>query len=75
MNTIDDFVQLLHLELGLPVTAEDLDASFDQLPDWDSLHMLSLLTLLERRTGRQMSLPDALKATTLNDVYALAVNP
>jgi acyl carrier protein len=73
MRTIDDFVHLLHEELGMPVTVEDTRLGLDHLPDWDSLHMLSLLTVLERRTGRSISLPDALQATSLAEIFDLSV--
>ncbi len=71
MTTVEDFVAVLQDELGLPVTAADLGRDLDQVEDWNSLHLLSLLTVVERRTGRSVSLPDVLTATTLNDIYAV----
>ena len=73
MNTIDDFVALVRDELGLPVTHEDVGRELDQVPGWDSVHLLSLLTLLERATGRAISLPEVLEAPSLNHIYCLAV--
>lgn len=73
MNTIDDFIALLRDDLGLPVTARDVPLRLDQVAGWDSVHLLSLLTLLERRTGRSLSLSNALEATTLEEIYGLAV--
>ncbi len=73
MNTMDDFVALLSEDLGLPITAEDTGLPLDEVPGWDSLHLLSLLTLLERRTGRVLSLADVLEACSLKDIYDLAV--
>jgi acyl carrier protein len=70
---IDDFVALVRDELGLPVTAADAGRSFDELPGWDSVHLLWLLTTLERETGRQLSLPDVLEAGSLAQIHALAV--
>jgi acyl carrier protein len=72
VNTIDDFVTLLRDEMGLPVTAGDVELSFDQVAGWDSVHLLSLLTALERRTGRSLPLADVLLATSLHDIYAMA---
>lgn len=72
--SIDDFVALVSDELGLPVTVADADRSFDELPGWDSVHLLWLLTTLERETGRQISLPDLLAAKSLEQVHALAVS-
>ncbi|TCO60793.1 acyl carrier protein [Actinocrispum wychmicini] len=73
MDTIDDFITLLHDELGLPVSVEDAQVPFDRLPSWDSLHMLAVLTVLERRKGIRILLPDAMEAGSLDEIYALSV--
>jgi acyl carrier protein len=73
VNTIDDFLAILRDDLGLPVTARDVPLTLDQVSGWDSLHLLSLLTLLERRTGRSLPLSSALEATSLEEIYTLAV--
>lgn len=75
MNTIDDFVALVCDEVGLPVTAEDIESGFDQVPGWDSVHLLTLMMALERRTGRPISMPDLLEAPSLGHIYRLAVSP
>ncbi|TYB45390.1 acyl carrier protein [Actinomadura chibensis] len=72
MNTIEEFRALLREELGLSVTEEDLAAPLDQVPGWDSVHVLSLLTLLERRTGRSLPLSWFLEASTLTEIFGLA---
>jgi len=71
MNSPDDFLDLVRVELGLPLSPTDLRLDFDQLPGWGSVHMLRLLTAAERRTGRRLSLPDLLDARTLNQVFRL----
>ncbi|MFI5916055.1 acyl carrier protein [Dactylosporangium sp. NPDC051541] len=71
MNAIEDFLELVRDELGLPVTAENAGQRLDELPGWDSVHLLWLLTALERSTGRSVSLPDVLQAGSLADIYAL----
>ncbi|MFI6643906.1 acyl carrier protein [Streptomyces sp. NPDC050504] len=73
MNTIDDFLVLLQDDLGLPVARADVGTGLDQIPGWDSVHLLSLLTTLERATGRPLPLADALAADSLEDIYRLAV--
>jgi hypothetical protein len=73
VRTIDDFVGLLQDELGLAVTAEDIDRELDQVVGWDSMQLLALLRVLERRTGRAISLPDVLEASSLGRIYAVAV--
>jgi len=69
--TIEDFVLLVQDELGLDVSAERLDVGFDEVPGWNSLHLLRLVALLERETERALSVPDLLSAPTLGSVYAL----
>jgi acyl carrier protein len=73
VTTIEEFVALLRDQLGLDVTAADLATGLDHLPGWDSVQLLSLCTTLEQRTGRGLSLPDVLDATSLGRIYELAV--
>lgn len=47
MNTIEDFLQLIRDRLGLPVTEADASRSLDEIPGWDSVHLLWLLTSME----------------------------
>jgi acyl carrier protein len=74
MDSIEEFVALVRDELGLPLTASDAGRSFDELPGWDSIHLLTLATALERTTGRRLSLPDVLQTSSLESLYTLAVN-
>jgi acyl carrier protein len=73
LNTIADFVTLVRDELFLPVTVETVGVEFDRLEGWDSVLLLTLLTVLERETGRRISLPDLLEAPSLRHVYDVAV--
>ncbi|MCX5208629.1 phosphopantetheine-binding protein [Kitasatospora sp. NBC_00240] len=59
-------------ELGLDIAPQDATVDFDELPGWDSLHLLTLLTALERVTGRRLSLPDLLEARTIAEVFEIA---
>nr|AFI57025.1 ACP [Amycolatopsis orientalis] len=68
---MDDLVALVRDELGLAVTTSDAARSLDELPGWDSVHLLWLLTAVEKKTGRPVSLPDLLEAGSLEDVYSL----
>jgi acyl carrier protein len=70
--TFDDFVDLLRDEFGLAITPEEAGGSLDTVPGWDSMHLLTVLVLLERRTGRQLSMPAVLEAGSLRDIYDLA---
>ncbi|MBS2963685.1 acyl carrier protein [Actinocrinis puniceicyclus] len=70
VTTVDDFVQLIADGLGLPVTAEDVDRDLDQIAGWDSLHLLWLVTALERQTGRSVPMVELLRARSLGEIYA-----
>ncbi|AZK92699.1 MULTISPECIES: acyl carrier protein [Streptomyces] len=71
MNSIDDFIRILRDELGLAVDTDDLRRSLDDVNGWDSVHLLALVTVLERITGTRVSLPDALEATSLEHLYTV----
>lgn len=71
MNAIADLLTIIHDELGLKVTPEDADKRLDQVAGWESVQLLMLLTVLERETGRAISLPDVLAATSLAEIYTI----
>ena len=71
--SIDEFVTLIRDEIGLPVTVDDVGRDLGELAGWDSVHLLTLLTALERETGRGVSLPDVLTAPSLGGIYAVVV--
>jgi acyl carrier protein len=73
MTTLDTFVELVRDELGLPVTQHNIDSALENIPGWDSIHMLTLLMILERETKRRLSLPEMLDADSLRRIYELAV--
>ena len=69
MNSIDDLLDVVRDQLGLPVTADDADRALNEIPGWDSVHLLWLMTTLEARTGRRISMPEVLEASTLAELY------
>ncbi|MGP4028928.1 hypothetical protein [Actinomadura sp. 3N407] len=73
MTSIDDFLVLVHDEIGLTIGPEHADLPLDQVPGWDSMHLLALLSALERETGRPISLPDVLEARNLHEIHEVAV--
>ncbi|MEW1693763.1 acyl carrier protein [Streptomyces sp. NPDC091265] len=72
MTTINDLLDLLRDELGLPIGPGDAALRLEQIPGWDSVHLLWLVTTLEQRTGNRLSLPDFLDAPTLGEIHRLA---
>ncbi|MFE1954694.1 MULTISPECIES: phosphopantetheine-binding protein [Streptomyces] len=71
--TLDDFTTLVRDEIGMPLEAEQVGADFDELPDWDSLYLLKLVTALELATGRPVPVGKVLEARSLKGIYELAV--
>lgn len=72
MNTIDDLLDLVRDQLGLPVTTEDASRALDEIPGWDSVHLLWLMTTMESRTGRRIPMLDVMEAATLAEIYEVA---
>jgi acyl carrier protein len=75
MHTIDDFVRLVRDELGMPLEEYQVSADLDQLPAWDSLYLLKLVTALEQATGRSLPVGRLLEARSLGEIYQLAARP
>ncbi|HKS43672.1 MAG TPA: acyl carrier protein [Amycolatopsis sp.] len=71
MRRLEDFIALVHDELGLPVTVEDAALSLSELPGWDSVHLLSLVVALEGRSGQPLSVTELLDAPDLQSIYQL----
>jgi acyl carrier protein len=72
VNTIDDFLDLVGTELGLPVSRDDVGRRLDEIDGFDSVLLLSLLGALERETGRPVPLAGVLEAPSLGRIYELA---
>lgn len=75
MHTIDDFVRLVRDELGMPLEEYQISADLDQLPEWDSLYLLKLVTALEQAAGRSLPVGRLLEARSLGEIYRLAARP
>ncbi|MEU5095332.1 MULTISPECIES: acyl carrier protein [unclassified Streptomyces] len=71
--TLDDYVRLVDEEIGIPLAAGQVAADFDELPDWDSLYLLKLVTALETAVGRKIAVGKVLEARSLKEIYELAV--
>ncbi|MFF8430705.1 phosphopantetheine-binding protein [Streptomyces sp. NPDC016566] len=71
--TETEFLELLDEDLGLRLSAEDLNRDVDTLLHWDSLTLVRLLSLMEARTGKNIALNALLEARTLNQARKLVV--
>ncbi|MEU6093122.1 acyl carrier protein [Streptomyces sp. NPDC047085] len=73
--SVDDFIALVRDEIGLDIEPEQIAVDFDELPDWDSLYLLKLVTALELATGRKVSVGKVLEARSLKAIHDVAVGP
>ncbi|MGW0560036.1 phosphopantetheine-binding protein [Streptomyces sp. NPDC003016] len=73
--TLDDFTRIVRDDIGMPLEPGQVTADFDELPDWDSLHLLKLVTALELATARRVPVGKVLEARSLKEIYDLAVSP
>jgi acyl carrier protein len=65
----EEFRTLLEEELGLEIRAEDLDRPLDDFPDWDSVLLLRLVTVLESLVGGRIPVVDLLQTRTFRQMY------
>ena len=69
MKDLDRFLELLRDELGLPLSAQQLDMPFAELEAWDSVHLLRLIGVMEETLGRPVSVPALARAGSLREVF------
>ncbi|WP_392534422.1 acyl carrier protein [Nostoc sp. C117] len=69
MNNVTDLVHLIQDVLELPIAEQDINTPFDQLGGWDSLGLLRLITSIEIRTGKKVSVLSMLQARNIQDIY------
>lgn len=74
MLSEEEFLLMLDEELGLVLEPGDLGRDVDELAGWDSVYLLRLLSALEARIERPLSLPALLEVRTLGAVRELAVS-
>ncbi|WP_232248631.1 acyl carrier protein [Streptacidiphilus rugosus] len=73
ISTADDYLTLVREATGLDLDAEALHRDFDALPGWDSLHLLKLVSALERATGTRVPVGRVLEARSLDQIRQVAV--
>ncbi|KAB1140659.1 acyl carrier protein [Streptomyces luteolifulvus] len=69
----EEFRILLEDELGLDIRAEDLDRPLDDFPEWDSVLLLRLVTVVESLVGRRIPVVDLLETRTFRQMYEVVV--
>ncbi|SEK58815.1 acyl carrier protein [Streptacidiphilus jiangxiensis] len=72
LTTPEDYLALLREATGLDLDEASVHRDFDALAGWDSLHLLKLVSSLERATGRRVPVGQVLQARTLDEIRAIA---
>ncbi|SDD96698.1 acyl carrier protein [Actinokineospora iranica] len=67
--TETEFIDLVGAESGLPLTVADLATGFDDLPGWDSVHLLKVLSALETERGITLRVAELLSTKSLGDLH------
>ncbi|MFG3255688.1 phosphopantetheine-binding protein [Streptomyces sp. NPDC048172] len=71
--TLEDFARIVSDELGVSFGTDELSADFDDLPEWDSLYLLKVVTAVESELRRSVPVGKVLEARSLKEIYDLAV--
>jgi acyl carrier protein len=69
MISKEEFLAILDEELGFAISAEDLKADVGNLAGWDSVMLLRVLLVFEKKLNRRISLPRLLEARTMAAVF------
>ncbi|MFD0279708.1 acyl carrier protein [Kitasatospora sp. NPDC127111] len=68
---LEAFLRLVREELDLAVGSGDADRDLADLPGWDSMNLLRLVTLLEAETGRRLPVHAVLEARSLAEIHSV----
>jgi acyl carrier protein len=69
MISKEEFVAILDEELGFTISATDLKADVGNLTGWDSVMLLRVQVVFEKKLNRRISLPRLLEARTMAAVF------
>ncbi|MGI5351758.1 acyl carrier protein [Streptomyces sp. CA-250714] len=73
MRTVEELIELANTHLGTALASADAEAELTELAEWDSVHLLRLVALLEQELGRPVPVDAVLQARSLRDIWAVAV--
>ncbi|NUK03401.1 acyl carrier protein [Streptomyces lunaelactis] len=73
MRTVVDLISLANEHLGTDLKPDDAGRELTELPCWDSVHLLRLVSLLETELGRQVPVAEMLEARSLSEIWTVAV--
>jgi acyl carrier protein len=69
MISQEEFVAILDEELGFTISGDDLKADVGHLIGWDSVMLLRVQLVFEKKLNRRISLPRLLEARTMGAVF------
>lgn len=73
MYTVVDLISLANEHLGTDLEPEDAIRDLAELPCWDSVNLLRLVSLLETELARPVPVAEILQARTLGEIWTAAV--
>ncbi|MFD9223061.1 phosphopantetheine-binding protein [Streptomyces sp. NPDC002730] len=73
MHTVVDLISLANEHLGTDLEPADAERELTELPCWDSVSLLRLVSLLERELGRPVPVAELLEARSLGEIWTVAV--
>ncbi|MGW3623258.1 phosphopantetheine-binding protein [Streptomyces sp. NPDC000880] len=73
MHTVVDLISLANEHLGTDLEPADAGRELAELPCWDSVHLLRLVTLIEQELGRPVPVAEMLQARSLSEIWTAAV--
>lgn len=62
-------MRIIRDELALPLAGGDLESDLDQVVSWDSMHVLRLVSALEKEVGRRIPIGRLLEERSLRGMY------
>lgn len=69
MISKEEFVAILDEELGFAISGDDLQSDVGNLIGWDSVMLLRVQVVFEKKLDRRISLPRLLEARTMAAVF------
>ncbi|MCX4820515.1 phosphopantetheine-binding protein [Streptomyces sp. NBC_01142] len=73
MHTVVDLISLANEHLGTDLEPGDAARDLAEVPCWDSVHLLRLVSLLESELGRPVPVAEVLEARSLDEIWTAAV--
>ncbi|MQY11661.1 hypothetical protein SRB5_17800 [Streptomyces sp. RB5] len=73
MLSVDVLIARVNEEFGIGLQPADADVDLADLAEWDSVHLLRLVALLEHELDRVLPVHDIIGARSLRAIWAAAM--